>query len=230
MLKQLLTIAALLSLSSAACADVTLGSYNFNSAQFGNTLLESDGGTFSSRNWLNTSNADPGNPAYLTGANFNTGIANIGLGASPLYTIGYGSPIVNGPGADLGIVTARFSTSDTVRMNVSTDGGATFEGFLSFPAGSAVNSGVGCSYFYGGAPGSLFGCTLFVTEVDLSDYGLAIGASINAVEISGAPELDLIRVAGFGDPGQQTPEPLSLALSGLALGALAVSRRRRSAR
>jgi MYXO-CTERM domain-containing protein len=225
MRKQLCAVFAGLALCAGAHADVVLGPYDFNSAQFGNTLIEGDGGVFSSSNWLNVANADPGNPGYLTGANFDTGLGNL---ASGLYTIGYGTAIVNGPGADLGIVTARYSDADTVRMDVSTDGGATFAGFQSYGPGLANATGVACSYFYAG--GGPFACELFVTEVDLSDFGIALGASINTVAISGAPQLDLIRVAGFAAPGT-VPEPGSLALGGLAaLGlAAAAARRRRKA-
>lgn len=207
---------------SPAQADVLLGAFDFNSLQFGDTLAQSDGGTFAAANWLNIANADPGSPGYLTGANFNTGIANIP--GSPIYTIGYNTPILNGAGFDLGIVTARFSASDTVRMDVSTDGGTTFEGFESFAPGAAIATGVACSYFYSG--GGPFGCELFVTPVDLSVYGLALGASINAVQISGAPELDLIRVAGFAT-SSSVPEPGTLALLGLGLAGLAATRRRK---
>jgi hypothetical protein len=119
-----LALALLLSLGTAY-ADVALGPVDFNSAQFGNTLLESDGSSHSAHFWLNVVNMDPGNPAYLTGANFNTGIANIGLVGFVSYTIGYSTSIVNKVGVDLGVVVARYS-NDFVTIAFSRDGGATF--------------------------------------------------------------------------------------------------------
>lgn len=93
-----LVVAAVAFAAIASASTITLGSFNFNSNQFGNTLTESDGGTYRMSNWLNIVNADPGNPGALTGPNFNTGIANIGdFGTVPIdYTIGYNTPIVNG--------------------------------------------------------------------------------------------------------------------------------------
>ena len=58
--------------AGVAYGQTSLGAFTFNDNQFGNTLTESDGGTFSSTNWLNVVNVDPGNPSYLTGANFDT--------------------------------------------------------------------------------------------------------------------------------------------------------------
>src|SRR5262245_34517342 len=62
-------------------------------------------------------NGNPGSPGFLTGANFNTGIANIP--GAPVYTIGYNTSITNGPGADFGVVTARFSTNDTITLTIN---------------------------------------------------------------------------------------------------------------
>ncbi|MFL6388936.1 MAG: hypothetical protein ACJ71U_15755 [Terriglobales bacterium] len=174
---------------------ITLGTFKFDSQLFGDTLSDSDGGIFRNGNWLNITNSNPGTPGALTGPNFDTGIANIGLGGSSvIYTIGYNTPIVNGSGDDLGIVTARFSTNDTFQLAVSTDG-TNFTSFVSFGPGLAVSTGVGASYFYAG--GGPFSAVLFVTLVDLSVFNVASGASIRAVKITSSPEGDLIRVAGF---------------------------------
>jgi hypothetical protein len=204
-----------------ANADIILGAFDFNSNQFGNTLVESDGGTFSSINWLNTLNANPGNPGYLTGANFNTGVANIGTGGTPLYTISYNTPIVNQSGNDLGIVTARFSSNDTATLEVSSNGGATFSSPLNFGPGLALSTGVGYTYYYGG--GGPFSAVLYVTPVDLSGFGISSGAVIDAIRITGSPELDLIRVAGLNTGA--VPEPTTMLLLGFGLVGLAGARR-----
>ena len=184
-----------------APAQVVLGPFTFDSTRFGNSLLESDGGAFSSIRWLNTVNINPGNPNFLTGPHFNTGIANIGLnGAMPLYTIGYQSPIINGPGADLGVVVARFSTNNFL-MAVSTDGGATFSSDQLIEGDTAQTTGVGRSYYFAFA--GPYDCTLFVHSIDLGSFGLPGGAGVNAVRITSGEELDLIRVAGF----LPVPEP-----------------------
>ena len=214
---------AFLHVAAVSGLALTLGSFNFNDSQFGNTLGESDGGTFRSSNWLNVVNVDPGNPGALTGANVNTGIANIGLGGQmPVYTIGYNTAIGNGSGNDLGIITGRFSTNDTFDLAVSTDG-INFTSSLAFGPALAIGTGVMESYFYAG--GGPFDATLFVTPVDLSLFGLSSSDSIVAVMITGFPEGDLIRVAGF-QSGTGVPEGgTTIVFLGTVLFALELIRR-----
>jgi hypothetical protein len=214
-------LAALACASIANAATITLGSFNFNSNQFGNTLNESDGGTYRMANWLNIVNADPGSPGALTGPNFNTGIANIGDFASvPIdYTIGYNTPIVNGAGNDMGLVTGFSYLTDTYHVAVSTDG-VNFTPFVDFKGSSGTNTMVTMSYIY--SVNGTFSTNLIVVPIDLSAFGIAPGGSVVAVELEGRPgeEPDLFRIAGL-QSSSTTPEPSSLLLLGSGLLALA---------
>jgi murein DD-endopeptidase MepM/ murein hydrolase activator NlpD len=187
----------LVALSGApARADVALGDFDFDSALFGDALIESDGGLFSSVNWLNAVNEAPGNPRVLTGPDFETGIANIGLNGGLSYTVVYAQPILNGPGDDLGVVVARFSTNDFL-IAVSQEG-TTFTTDLLIAGSAAVLTSVTKAYFYGNSPfpGPL-SAVLAVHPVDLDAFGLAPGDTIRAIRITGFNELDLVRVAGL---------------------------------
>jgi len=217
-LTKLATLASFALCAAAAHAQLSLGGFTFNNNQFGNTLLESDGGSFSAANYLNTVNSDPGNPGYLTGANFDTGIANIGIGGAVTYTIGYNTPIVNNGGNDFGVVVARFSADDFV-MAVSVDG-VNFGSDILVSAAGAVDSGVSNGYFYQGT-GPQF-AELWVHSLDLSAFGVASGESVKAIRFTSASQLDIIRVAGMNEA---VPEPASMVA--LGIGAMALMRRRR---
>lgn len=175
---------------------IALGPFKFDSRLFGVSVDESDGGVDSRVNWLNVSNADPGNPAYLTGAHFDTGIANLGLGSATLaYVVHYDTPIFNYTGNDAGIVSARFSLVDSFSLSVSTDGGATFSNRVEFGPATAVGTDVVKNYYYvGGGP---YVSTLFVQPIDFADFGVEFLGRVNAIKIEPRVELDLIRIAGF---------------------------------
>jgi PEP-CTERM motif len=210
-----------LAIGFGSASAIPLGPFSFSDNRFGNTLLESDGGTFRSQNWLNLLNVDPSNPGALTGANFNTGIANIGIsGPSPLYTIGYNTPIPNVPGNDLGIVAGFSVFGDTFSVSASTDG-VTFGRAVGFSGSAAVSTGVSADYFYGGNT-ELNETALFVIPIDLSLLGIADGASVSAISITGSPEADIFRVAGFAP----VPEPSTLLLLATTAAGLGLVRRR----
>ncbi|GEM_PF-3260933 len=210
---------ALIAAPQLAQSQVVLGSYTFNNSQFGNSVLASDGFASAASNWLNLVDADPGN-SYLLGANFDYGIANIGLSVS--YAIGYNTPIVNGAGDDFGIVVARYS-SDAFGISFSTDG-INYGAGSTIAAATGVNTGAVRSFFYNGT--GPYGSTLFVHSVDLSDYGFGNGATVSGIQITGERELDLIRVAGFGN-GTVVPEPGTYALLAAGLAGIAIAARRR---
>lgn len=218
---RLLLISAFAAIAASA-GTISLGAFQFDTALFGSTLEESDGGTFRAGNWLNVVNVNPGNPGALTGANFDTGIANIGLSGTPVYTIGYGTPIANGTGDDLGIVAARFS-GDPFSVAVSTNG-TDFTSFVIFDSSTGVSTGVSKSYYYNSD--GPYSADLYVSPVDLSIFGLAPGATITALKITSSTQADLIRVAGFGTAMDDVPEPGAVMLLGSGLLALAVAAKR----
>ena len=218
--KSLSLVTGFLLLGAETALPASLGGFTFNDTQFGNTLTESDGGTFRNGNWLNTIPENPGLGA-LTGVSFNTGVANIGLLSTPVFTIGYNTPIANNPGADFGIVSARFSTNDTFTLSVSTDG-INFTSPINLGPGLAVSTGVVKSYYYGDSFAPV-NCTLFVTAVDLGSFGLGSGQTISAVRITSFPEGDLIRVAGLAIP---EPSSLSLVSVGLISGFMFIRRKK----
>ncbi len=228
MISKIFGLAALLaSAMSIHAGTISLGSFTFNDSQFGNSLVESDGGTFRSNNWLNVANANPGNPGALTGPNFNTGIANIGLGGVTVdYTIGYNTPIVNSAGTDFALVGGYSFLNDTFHIAVSTDG-ITFTPFQDFLGSTGVNSGVNVAYFYSG--GGPYATNLEVIAIDLSSFGIAAGTSVSAIRIEGrvGEEPDIIRVAGTNADLAGIPEPVSVMLMGSGLMVIALLRRRR---
>jgi MYXO-CTERM domain-containing protein len=221
----------MLTAMTAQAGTITLGTFTFNDQEFGNTLSQSDGGTFLSNNWLNVVDSDPGSPGALTGANFNTGIANIGIdGATVEYTIGYDTPIVNGPGADFGLVVGYSWQTDVYHVAVSANG-TTFTPFQNFSGGSlGVDTGVNMSYWYAGE--GQYATDLIVVPIDLSQFGIASGASVDAIEIEGlaGEQPDYFRIAGFGTGTTVSPEPVSMLLAGAGLAGLAFWRRRVKAR
>jgi hypothetical protein len=220
----LVGLAALAIAKTGWSGTVSLGPFAFDDQQFGNTLIESDGGISRNSNWLNVINANPGNPGALTGPNFDTGIANIALNFSTNidYTIGYNTPIANGPGADFGLVTGFSYLFDTFHIAVSIDG-VNFTPFQDIAGSTGVHTGVSRDYFYGNNANGPFRTELAVVSIDLSLFGIANNATVGAirVEARSGQEPDVFRMAGFA-----VPEPGTVALAVIGLVGLALLRRR----
>jgi len=180
--------------------------FTFNDAQLGNTLLESDGGTFRNSNWLNIVNANPGNPGALTGANFDTA-SPISVWAVRLSTLSVTiQPLRTGLVRTLESFSARFSVSDTFNLAVSTDGIKLYSvhGFRA-RARRDHRWSRGITFMPAMAHSPLLSSLHRWTS---TYFGLAAGATISAVRISALPEGDLIRVAGIN----AIPEPSSILL------------------
>lgn len=226
-MKKLVLLGAALVLSTAASAQAqtTLGTFMFDNTKFGTSASLSNPGFFTN-NWLNVANANPGIVAGLTGVNFDTGVANLGVGGAVITArIDYAGGIQNGAGDDFGVVVARYST-DAFRARVSLDG-VSFGSWVDVSSASGIDSNEDRTYFYNG--NGPFSADLFVHSLDLSAFGVAGAQSVLAIEIEGSSELDLIRVAGFGT-SSSVPEPSALALLVPGLVAVAGVARRRAAR
>ncbi len=116
--------------------------------------------------------------------------------------------------------------TDIYHIAVSTNG-TTFTPFQNFPGGTlGVDTGVNMSYWYAG--GGPYATDLVVVPIDLSLFGIPLGASVDAIEIQGdaGEQPDLFRIAGFATGTLGTPEPVSLLLVGAGLAGLASWRRR----
>jgi len=207
-------LVALLAATTAHAEPVTLGSFAFDSRLFGDTMTPAVPAPLPvPQLWLNVANVTPAPGTYLVGPTFNTGLQ---LGAGGLFAIGYSSPIINGPGADLGIITAPNRTPGEPVANFLIINNSVAVPYDPLRAG--VDTGVTRDYFLQGQPTGPFRFSLFVTPVELSDFGIAEGESIQSVRIGstnggvlGGPNLATIRVAGFerGD-AVAVPEPVLL--------------------
>jgi hypothetical protein len=213
-----LGLAVLLAAGAASAAPVVLGGFSFDPAQFGDTLAQGDAGVFAGVNWLNVNDADPGSPGYLTGANFSTGIGRIRNEFNLTYTIGYATPIANGPGADFGVVIA-FAAGDVI---LTIDGNT-----QTIDAGTAQATGVSIAYWFGSSTLGPQNGALFVMPVDLSLFGVADGATIGSIMLVG-DDVSPIRIAGF-DRGLElaVPAPPAIAAFGVGLLGLLAARPRR---
>jgi PEP-CTERM motif len=241
-------LVALLWLLAGRAEGLSLGSFDFDPAHFGDTVILTPGNSTllaPDRNWLNVVNANPGVTGALTGPSFDTGMLSAGFAeGNPEFfsvrTIGYSTPIMNQPGLDVGIILGGLGAEapSRVAVSVSADGASFFEG-AGTPAGAwgssalagdafviapaPVDTGVTRTYFHGDFCQCGFTdpvtLRLWVEPIDLSAFGIADGDGVSAVRILGDPDLALIRIAGL-EPAA-VPEPSTLLLLGTGLLAVA---------
>jgi hypothetical protein len=100
------------------------------------------------------------------------------------------------------------------KISIFSSDGINFTPSINFGPSAAIATGVNKDYYYA-ASGGPFSSELFVTPIDLGLFGLSSGSSISAIQITGFPQADLIRVAGF--ESEPVSEPLTILGSATAL-------------
>ena len=141
----------------------------------------------------------------------------INLSQNSTIEFGFDSLISNGAGADLFFVDGRF---DSGAFDFSIDGST----FFSVASSDFVNTGITETL-----TGSIFRFTVFTLEIDLSDFGVASGATFDTLTLRTTnAALDLMAVAALGsETASPVPLPAALPLLGTALIGLGIVSRHR---
>ncbi|MFG0329294.1 MAG: hypothetical protein ACF8PN_05280 [Phycisphaerales bacterium] len=192
-LKACVAAAALFTLVDRTMADIVYGPWVFSDNAFADTVEQLEAGRVFT--YCSTGSLE----AALTGFSPSSMLINIGLEYqfkhSNRFRLGFTDLMaVNREGPDIVFFDARFSPDPySIAVRVAETGESTFD--LVYPAEQFIELTSECS-----------DSTVFGVEIDLSDYGLPIGAVVDAIEFSA---LRNSRGNVEGDPvmaGVLTPE------------------------
>ncbi|MEW6303553.1 MAG: PEP-CTERM sorting domain-containing protein [Verrucomicrobiota bacterium] len=194
----------------SAPAAETIGPWTVTATPGSATLISGGGGSFQ---WLNVVNTPVTlNDAFTGFSVVDDGFANADSGT--VLEFGFGPGVaVNGPGADLVIFDARYDAGDYA-LSTSLDN---FIQELVYPAAVFAFTGESRSYYYNS--GGPYSAQIWAAGVDLSDLGVADGASVSGVRLR--------TVNSSGDPIglAVVPEPGTLGLIAAGLFGLLCRRR-----
>jgi hypothetical protein len=181
----------------------TVGSFVVQAAP---TAAAVTAGTLPADDWLNTVNSPVSvNDAMTSVPIIDQGFANINLnGSTPQVAITFtfaAGDLTNGAGDDLVLFDARFSSNS---YSVTADG---FGGSVAVAAGDLIDTGVDRAFFYGNSGGP-FNANIMAAGIDLTDLGVASGASVTSITVTATSgEADLLGIGSLSEPGPTNAAP-----------------------